>query len=237
MRYLPFLLVLLLMLPLSGCDKQAPAKREVRAAWDAYVKANEEHRGQDAAALVTKNTIEHYTKLLKTALDMPAKDVWNLPPTQMSEILKIRNRFKKSEVKGIDGKGYLIIAGSRGWNTDSDPEWTLTDIRINDERASASIYNPEWESEYNKQRALRALARRARMGSRIEKPPRYPVELRKEGEVWKVDETSMHARVDQELKDLAKESRMSVRDMLMEIEGFLTDQEKIPMSVWEPMKK
>lgn len=237
MRYLLFILVLLLMLPLTGCDKQAPAKREVRAAWDAYVKANEELRGQDAAALLSKNTHDHYTKLLKNALDMPAKQCWELPPTQMYEICKIRNRFKKSEVKGIDGKGYLIISGTRGWNTDDDPGWSLTNIRINDTRATAEIYHPEWESEYNQQRVARALSRRARLGSRIDKPPRYPIELAKEGDAWKIDETSAHARQDQELRDLAKESRMSVRDFIMELEAMNTDQDKLPFTVWEPMKK
>ncbi len=234
---LSLLLVLLLTLPLCSCDKHAADKRDVRATWDSYVKANEEHRGTEAAALVTKSTVDHYTKLLRAGLDMPAKDCWNLPPTQMAEVLKMRNRFKRSEIKGVDGKGYLIIAGSRGWNTDNDQEWKLTDIKITDDRAAALIHNPEWESEYARQRALRTLARRARMGSKIEKPPRYPIQLVMEGGGWKIDETSAHARQDQELKELAKESRMSVRDMLMEIEAFTTDQDKIPMSVWEPMKK
>jgi hypothetical protein len=224
------------MLPQVACDKHAAAKREVRSTWDSYVKANSERRGIEVAGLLSKGTIEHYTKLVKAGLDMPAKDCWNLPPTQMYEVLKMRNRFKRSELKGIDGKGYLVISASRGWNNDDDPDWTLTDIKVTEDRASAQIHNAEWEAAYARDRAAGALTRRGRLGWRVEKPPRYPIELTKEGDIWKIDGTSVLPRQDQELRDFAKDSRMSVRDFLMELEAINTDQGKIPFTVWEPKK-
>ena len=237
MRTLGLILALVILLPLTCCDKQPPDKRAIAAAWDNFVKANDEHNGAAAAALVSKGTIDHYTKLLKVGLDAPAKQCWELRPTEMAEVLKMRNRFTRTELKSIDGKGYVLIKASRGWATDDDDTWKLTDIQITEGKATAMIYNPEVEAAFAKEKSLGILSRRRTFGPKPEKPPRYPLALVKEVENWKIDETSTHAAQDEEIKSMARETRMSVRDFLMAVEEFNADSDKLSMSIWEPMKK
>jgi hypothetical protein len=233
-----FALILMLAAALLGaCDKHAQDKRDIRAAWDTYVKANQDQRAEEVVRLTAAATFDHYTKLLKTGLEMPAKDVWNLPPTQMGEVLRMRHRFKRSEIAGINGRGYVFLCASRGWVIQDDPTWKVTDIRIAENRATALVYNPEWEAQYARQSRSLMFVPRYRIPGISDKPPRYPLDLVKEDGAWKIDETATQSKQDEELRALAKFVRMSVRDMLMEIEGEETEGVKLPMSVWEPLRK
>ncbi|HMN40181.1 MAG TPA: hypothetical protein PKE29_05000 [Phycisphaerales bacterium] len=222
-------------LAFCGCDKRRQDKADASAAWDNYVIANSDRKGPDVADACSKRTLDFYTGLIKTAVEAPAQKVWELPPTQMYEVLKMRHRFKKSELKGINGRGYILLSASRGWITDNDPAWKLTAIKITPDGATATaqIHNPGWESDYAYERSAH---RYLRFGARPEKPPRFPLTLLKEEGVWKIDEPASHAKQDQDIRTLAAQVRMSVRDLLMDIEADQTENDRLPMSVWDPPK-
>jgi hypothetical protein len=226
----------------QGCDKHAAEKQAIRGTWDRIATAT---KGAEQADLLSKGTIDYYTRIIRNALDSPSKDVLSYPPYDQRVILRIRHRCKRSELRTINGRGLVILEVERGWDAQNsiDPEeWQLTNIRVDESggRASAQIYNPAWEAEYRSSSFARSLSRSSRrLAGGVEKPPRYPIEFVREGEgagEWKIDETAAFAQIDKEIAGTAKKLRMSVRDFLMAIEEDESG-EAVPMSIWEPMKK
>jgi len=219
----------------SGCDKHAQDKKLISDAWDSYHNGNVDHKGDQVAKVLSQKSMDRYTRLLKIALEAPKTKTLDLPPSDMEEVLKMRHRLKRSEYRNIDGKAYLILATNKGFYEDDDPTWKLTEIKIAADRGTATVYNPEWEKAANSSGFARSLTGSRYRAAGIgldQKPPRYSVDLVKEGGDWKIDEPSMIEWWDKRRRAEAKEARMSMRDFLMAEEMERTG-EDVPMSIWD----
>jgi hypothetical protein len=236
--------VALLAVALGGCDKHSLEKQAINATWDKLAAAQ---TGAQQADLLSKSTIDYYTRVIKNALDSPAKDVLSYPPNDQRIILRIRHRCKRSELRTINGRGLVILEAERGWDGENaiDPEeWSLTNIRVAEDangvatgRATAEIYNPDWEAEYRSSSFARSLSRSSRrLTQAVEKPPRYPIDFVNEGGEWKIDEIAAFTQVDKEITDTAKKLKMSVKDFLERLEEDQSG-EPVPKDIWGPMKK
>lgn len=222
---------------LAGCDKHVKDKAEIRSAYDQYQQGQMDANGTAVAAVFTQRTFDHYAKLVKIGMDAKAQDVWNLPPSDMYEVLRMRSRAKRSQLKLLNGRDYVLLATKEGWWSGGEPGWKIVEIKVTGTTAVGTVRHPEWEAEYKQQQVAGMLSRRARrsMGA-LDKPFSYNCQFVKEDGAWKVDETSMFPEFNRWLTEAAKESRRSVRDFLMMLESEERDQ-KLPMSIWDPMKK
>ena len=226
----------LLLLPLAACDKYAGDKSEIHALWDEWDRVNAEKDGAAALQVYSASTFEWYGALLKKAMDAPAKEVWSLSPTEMNEVLIIRHRGKRKDLKGLDGRGYVKHATSQGWYAGHEGTWAIKDIKVVSDWAEAKFVDAEWADAYRQQRVDELLSRRGRGRGGVDKPPEYTVKFVREGGRWRLDEVSMHQAWDDMIADFAKQERKSVRDILMLLEEEDSEQD-VKMTVWEPMKK
>ncbi len=229
----------LMLLVLGGCDKNAGEKKVIQAHWESYRAAAESREGLTAAAMLSKNTLDMYTRLIKVALDTPATECWKLRPTEMLEVASMRTSYTRADIKFLSGLGYAGRAIKDGhWGT-YDSEWKLRDINISPtgDTATAVICNPAAESDYRTKKFVGGMSRMGRSMSRgLQKPPTYPAAFAKEGDAWKYDETSTLAALDAELTAAAKEERMSVRDYITTLISDEPDMRRA-LLIWEPMKK
>lgn len=220
-----------------GCDKNAKEKAEIRAAFNQVRDGNHSSDGQGMTAVLTQRTFDHYAKIVKMGMDSKAQDVWNLQPCDMYEVLRMRNRAKRAQLKSLDGKSYLIFACKEGWFSHDAEGWELGKINVAGDTALGTVHHPEWEAAYAKQQVASVLSRRSmRYGDKLDKPFTYTCQFIKEGGVWKLDEPSMHNEYNRRINDAAKEARMSVRDFLMAFEEEESGND-IKMNIWDPMKK
>lgn len=231
------LVVLAACLPLAGC-KEKPEQQAVRQAWETYQTAIENLDGQTVAKHCSASTHAHYDRLIKAGLDMPAQQVWGLRPLDMREVLMMRNRATRSQLKGYTGKGYIIYSTTQGWNLGGgdETEWEFRDIKVTGNAATARMVEV---IPRNLVMDLAGLSRRARLRAaarRERREPRsYTLSFVREDEVWKFDETTLHERFNNELTLAAKQYRMPVREMLMELESDESGKE-VTMKTWEPMR-
>lgn len=222
---------------LVGCDKHAKDKAEIRAAFLQYQQGSTNNDGVSVAAVYSQRTFDHYTKLVKLGMDAKAQDVWGLPPSDMYEVLKMRSRAKRSQLKLLNGRDYVMFSTKEGWNSGIDDGWKVVEVRVTGSSAIGTIRHPEWEAEYKQQQVAGALSRRARRYmDRVDKPYTYACQFVKEDGKWKMEETSMSSENDRILTEAAKEMRKSVRDLLMMVESEETGND-LKMSIWDPMKK
>lgn len=232
------LLLGILCLGLSAC-KEKPEQQAVRQAWDAYSSAIESADGPTVAKHSSDSTLKYYERLLKTGLEMPAQQVWALPPIEMREVLMMRNRATRSQLKGYTGKGYIIYSTNQGWNLGGgdDTEWEFRDIKVTGDKATARMVeviprNIAMDlAGLSRRASLRAAARRERK----REPRSYALSFVKEEQVWKFDETTLHPRFNNEITLAAKQFRMPVREMLMDIESEESGKD-VSMKTWDPMR-
>lgn len=232
----------------AGCSKAAKDRRDIRAMFERATEAVKTRNGQAAVAMLSKGTVDYYTATLKLAVSADYKKCASLPPTQQQEILKLRLTKKKSELKGMDGKAFCvktITDGEWGWGGLMAAEDAgIKDVKVQGDGATATLYDPEAEKAYQRDRTLGSMGGRwGRAGralgtyGRLHAPPSYPIRfVREEGE-WKIDETSLLPLADKELTDAAKDARLSMRDFLMAMmAGDWDGPGEMPTSIWDPMK-
>ena len=231
------LLVSILCLGLGVC-KEKPEQQAVRQAWEAYSTAMESMDGPTVAKHSSDSTLKYYERLLKTGLTAPAQQVWGLPPVEMREVLMMRNRATRSQLRGYTGKGYLIYATNQGWGLGGgdDTEWKFTEIKVTGDKATAKMVEVIPMSVRN----LAVLSRRARVreAARRERQRQarsYTLSFVLEESVWKFDETTLHPRFNNELSLAAKQFRVPMREILMDLESDESGKDGT-MKTWDPMK-
>ena len=241
-RLLPTSILMLLSaifpLAITGCkDEHAADKQAIQVVWENYDRANVEKDGNTAAGLFTKNTIAHYDKVLKLGLNAKLAECQSLPPHQWAEVVMMRNRGKRSMLGLLNGHGYIVFATQQGWYADSGGQLSLKKIKVTGDSANGVLYDKELEEAYRQSQWQRALAgRRSRylFGSRMEKPPEYPVAFARENGQWRLDETSLYPTFDAMWKEAARWEGMSVHEYIIEDESADSGKE-ITKKIYEPM--
>ena len=234
---------------LAGCDQTAADKKLIQVAWDRMKAACEGRDGQAALKVYNQATFEHYGKVVKLGVDGDYGAVLTQPPTTVAEILAMRTDATRGMLEKLDGKGYVALAVDRGWWEESLDGLSIKNVKVAGDFATATMHYPELEKAYRAQRFERSLlpgggsfgsrrlgVRVRASGQRMEKPPEYAVKFVKEADGWKFDELSMLPHWDREINDECNAARMAMRDYMMEMYAR-DDEDKLPMSIWQPMPK
>jgi hypothetical protein len=210
---LPILLLGAILL-FGGCDKHAGDKQAIRDVFYQYFTVGEIKSGAQAAGIVTGNTIEYYRRLVKWGLNGKKEDLAKLTPFDRLEIVRMRNRATRAQLKDLDGAGYIFFATAQGWYAvGGDVDFfELGLIRIKPDGAEAT----------------------AQMLFRGEMIGHFAV-FRKENDDWKLDETSLFPFYNKVVSILASEDGMPVDEAIMRWEE--EDSHKpVPPTIWDPMK-
>lgn len=205
----------------TGCEPKSADHKAVANVWEQIMSAWESSNGKAVVALSSKGTIEYYDRLVKLGLGATASEVKKLTPFEKLEIVMMRHRGKRSELRKLDGKGYIEYATSKGWYSGGgDPEgplyYELGKIKVGKDKVSA------WAEVYfnddNKRRKSD-----------------YAVKFFKEDGAWKLDETSIHLMLSHEIGYYARMLEMNVDSFIVMIEeessGF-----DVPDSIWSTMQ-
>lgn len=222
---------------LSGCDPNAKHKEAIRVAWTSMKAGYTSPDGAAVARMLTRDSLDHYGRICRHAMDMPEIELLKQPPTTMLEVLEARRKCTRKELEKLDGAGFVTLVVNRGcWDGALDGV-EITDLKVAGDFAQASLYYPELEKEYRSETFSRALGgRRTRFGgSGMDKPPRYPIRFVKEADGWKFDELSSLPHWDKLLLNTARLERLHPREVItMALEE---DGEELPKTAWQPMKK
>lgn len=222
---------------LSGCDPNAKHKEAIYAAWTSMKTGYTAPDSAAVARMLTCDSLDHYGRICRHAMDMPEIELLKQPPTTMLEVLEARRKCTRKELEKLDGAGFVTLVVNRGcWDGASDGV-EITSVKVTGDFAQASLYYPELEKEYRGQTFSRALGgRRTRLGgSGMDKPPRYPIRFVKDADGWKFDELSSLPNWDQLLLDNARLERVHLREIIKMV--LEEDGEELPKTAWQPLKK
>lgn len=228
--------VFIALVLLSGCDKYAEDKASIKSVYAAYQNACDNADGDGAAKHLSARTLDFYTQIVKTGVDAPEKDVIKLPPSHMLEVLIMRNRGKRSELRKLDGKQYVTHAVGKGWWASPGSTMGIGSIQVSGATATAMVFDKEAMAEYKKSRNARAFAPRwaKRSVGQVERPPEYSIKFVKDETGWKYDEVNSFADFDLELTQWASLERVSIKEVIEFIEE--SESGELKKDVWKPMK-
>jgi hypothetical protein len=238
------LLSIVLSLLLTGCDKSAADRQAIQKLWTDIEKANTSQDGISVGIMYSKSTYDHYTRLIKLAVSGTRGEVLKEPPSAIAEILGMRLKYKKKQLEKFDGRGFIAYATSQGgWNTGADG-MILKSFKFTGDTCNAKMYDEAAMQEYRDAKTTPSFTLRSRRrfgwmstgrSRNIEKPPEIPVRFVREDGLWKLDETSMFPNTDNLLLAMAREERMKLPDLLVEL-ALAEHDGPVPKDLWEPMK-
>lgn len=243
-----FLVALALVLP--ACDKHRLDKQQIEAAWNDYRSAGDKRDGEFVASVMSQESINRYGRLLKLALDAPAKECKKFTPTDLLEIANMRMHYTRKDLSKLDGRSWVVQSVNDGqWDT-LEADWKLTAIKIGPkgDTAAGVIRNPKAEAEHRSAVLADNMLGRTRKSPLLrgstqvlanDEPPRtYPASFDKAGENWKFQESAILADIDKELIDVAKQYKIPVIELVTAIVTKNQDSDlEAAMKIWEPMPK
>lgn len=239
MLILRLILALTLIVPLAACDKHAKDKKEIQSSWGAYRDAAKNGDGATAAGLMSKSTIDFYARLVKLAPDATSSQCMALKPTEMVQVADLREHYTRKELANLSGEAYIARSIKEGrWGT-YDPTWRLKNIVVSTDgaTATATICDPDAESDYRQRKLIGTYNRTARRMNRgTDAPPTFPAAFVKVGDIWKYDETVTLADQDKDLMQAARDEGLQLHQY---VAANFTDaiDPKDAVKIWQPMKK
>src|SRR5262245_61912110 len=96
----------------AGCDQK---RQEVIASIQELGRALSDRNGERAASLYTQSTFDFYDRMLQGARTAKRDQIAKMPPLERMEILLMRLRVPPSDLKTIDGRGFIKMSVSNGW--------------------------------------------------------------------------------------------------------------------------
>src|SRR5262245_29571826 len=100
---------------LAGCEQHTAEKGEIKRVFAASQDLKEQRDGEGLAEVYTAGSFERYDELIKLALDGDEKSVRALGPMDKIDVLRMRCRATRKELKGQDGRAFVEWACSGGW--------------------------------------------------------------------------------------------------------------------------
>lgn len=215
-RIVPMMALLaatLLAMP-AMAQAQAPAGSEgdqVLVSYEGLRDAITRGNGTATAEAVTDETIVLFGKLRDMAVKSTRAQLEAAPPWQRFLVLRARQKFGRSIV-GLDGKGFLSACAANGMVGDSLPAPpSRADIVIKATRATAVIRGPEG------------------------KPTKNQLAFAKQRNKWRVDLGGIMALADDEIRQGAREDKMSENQMIEQLLGLFSSTGKFDPGFWEPI--
>lgn len=216
LRAIAVLAVAALLFVPAGCDD---AREEVELTWQELNTTAARRDGEGFARLLSPESVGHFDRLIKVALDAPYAKTQRLPVRERYEILRMRNRMKRKDLSKMDGRAWVVHAVNQGWYGGSeDTVLKIGRIRTSGNSATADIVYEIPGRVVDKDLVITTLA-----FNKVE--DRWLVDVRQpdpliEQVVQRMREIG-HASEDQAL--LALETRASGKDVPRE-------------ALWDPMK-
>lgn len=202
-------ILLLLLVSTNVLFSQSNEVKKVKKCFKKYKNAILEDRGDEAADVVSKATIDYYQKMLDIALTADSATVDQLGITDKMTVLTVRHKVPKSTIAELDGRGFFIYAISAGMvGKNSVINATIGEVKVNENFATGQLLVNGQES------------------------PMY-FHFYHEGD-WKLDLTSLFHITNTALNQMVQESGMSQNEFLFQILQSLTG--RYPNStIWQPM--
>lgn len=201
----------------TGCDPHAQDRADIRKVTDDLARAYRDGDGDAAVKLVTQESLDHYGKLVKLALDGKPDEVKKLPPNDKFEVLNLRARCTRKQLQGMGGAAYQKFVTKEGWWSSPDIEsWTQNMIGLRIASDGLSATTPLF----------------------IDKRHRTDHTLRwqKVSGLWRFDELATRPFVDELVTDEAEFLGMSVDQLI--ISAIEEDIGKsVGDGIWNPMPK
>lgn len=245
----PFVFVLLILITLgivgfvefSKRSKLAAAADEVRALHAQLRQAADNSDGEGVAKLLTQKSFEHYQGILQQALDADEARTKALPPNQLVEVLTIRSKATRKEIKKLDGRGYVVHAVKNGWWSNSEDPLVIKEVNLNGDWGTVVLYDKEWADEAFNQRVGNFFSgRRRRLFSsqpkqeKIPTPPDLKLRVIKENGSWKFCDAASAQGIDTYMGDMAKLFETTPTKMIMF--DFEDEDGKFDSKLLKPMK-
>lgn len=223
---------------LGGCEHSAD-KSEIRRVYDEVQRCYLEGDAAAAEAILAPESFEMYDRLLPIALTGRKPDLMALQPHERAEVLMLRAKATRSEMKGKTGKDWFLRSISEGWWTGDGFELDIDDFQWwkdgDKQEAKARVY----EISYEQRRSL-GLGRRARSFSydaRVRTKTDQWLRFIKSDGVWKFDQRSMDEAFGMWMKNNCGSYGMTVDEFVVEyVAASAGLDEKLPESIWKPMK-
>lgn len=201
------------VLLLAGCNENADDIADIEQVWMQYDICNNTSNGKAIVGLLTRASLDRYERLVKLGLDAKSAEVKDLDASDKLEVLMMRLKAKRADLKGLTGEQYLEYATSHGWYVVPPEERTkdtLRKFRFKTDEATAEVYSD---------------------GENLKTRVRF---AREDGK-WKFDEVYASAVWDEWIKEAAGAEGMSVEKFILS--ALEEDSgEPIPKSVWDPMR-
>ncbi len=199
------------LVPVTGCDKEAPEKEAIRLSWKRIDQANESKDGEGAASLFTASSIERYGPLIKLGLDGKKKDLEGLDPWDLSEVFLMRVCATRKDIEKLSPRDYVVYATSQGWYATGESQTAEPGkIRITGDKATVHFYDEG-------------------------KPTGETGRFFREDGVWKFDEESWRPEFNSFVRVSAREEGVDVPEFLVSMIEDRTGK-TAPKNIWDPMK-
>ncbi len=226
------------VLGLGGCEHAAD-KTEIRRVYEEVQRC---YAGGDAAAaevILAPESYEMYDRLLPIAMTGRKPDLMALQPHERAEVLMLRAKAKRSEMKGKTGKDWFLRSIQEGWWSGDDFELEIDDFQWWKDGEKMEAKARVFEISYEQQRTV-GLGRRARSMSytaRVRHKTDQWLRFIKADGVWKFDQRSMDEAFGLWMKNNCGQYGMTIDEFVLAYTASCAGlDEKFPESIWQPLR-
>lgn len=189
-----------------------PEAKAVRKTFDDYKKAILAKDGDTAAALIDKETVDFYDKMLKLALTAPAAEVKKQSVVGRILILQMRHNIPLPELKTMTATKLIGYGIDKGWIGENVKRVNIGEITIAGDRASGP-------------------------GKVRNRTVPFTWRLRKEGGAWKLNLTTLFPLAEVAMKRAATRSKMSVDELILSAINMKSETgKKATEAIWDAPK-
>lgn len=183
-----------------GCDQHAEDKEAIQLVVDSHAKAYSARDGAAVVKLMSRNTFDHYERLLRLALEGSRSQIVDLRAWDRLEVIRMRVRSTRKILKDMDGRKYAQYSCKEGWfDYGDDPEDVLGTELTNFKFAPP-------DTAYAQPR-----------GGRRNRALPFRYTFIKEPDGWKYDEISSYDHWSAELEQEARSARRDTTEFLIEM--------------------
>lgn len=205
------LLLLFAPVALVSCTDHGPRDDvgEVRACYEAYMKALENGDGDAAAALVDRTTVDHFERMVAMAREADSSEVMRVPLVDRMIILGLRLHSDAGSLNAMDGREALRQAIENGGMVNEGIEGLgAGTITIHDKEAEAPLTIAGF-------------------------PTPFQFRFRMENDHWRIDITSLFTFTQLAMGQLARSKGYTLEEFTA---GLLmgSDQDPLPAHAWHP---
>jgi hypothetical protein len=195
-------------------EQEAKSQEEasaVRQSFAAYKEAVLNDKGQEALAVITRNSRQYYGQMKQLALKAPEAEVRQLSTGNKMMVLFIRHRIPLNSLQGMTSENLFVHTVNQGWVGKSGViKIDIGKVEISGKHAVAEIVHSGQPT-----------------------PLRY--RFAKEEDKWKMDLSSAMTMAEQSFKQMIKEEDMDEDEFIFTVIE-LASGKKVPEKIWQPLQ-